>query len=30
MDQASAGVEWPVRTHVGAWDDHYDESCKQK
>ena len=30
MGQTSAKLTWPVRTHAGAWDDFYDESCKHK
>ena len=27
MGQTSAGVTWPVRTHIGVSDDCYDEPC---
>ena len=30
MGQTSAGLTWPVKTHVGAWDDCYDKPCKLK
>ena len=26
----TAKLTWPARTHVGAWDDCYDEPCKHK